>query len=59
MNNSSRIYFPSLNGIRAIAAFLVIWFHIEKEKSYIDVFNLAEFPFVEKLGATGVTLFLC
>lgn len=57
MKNSSKIYFPSLNGIRAIAAILVVWYHIEQIKSSNSVFNISSFPFIHKLGATGVTLF--
>ncbi|QNK77410.1 acyltransferase [Winogradskyella sp. PAMC22761] len=55
---SKSIYFPSLNGIRAIAALLVVFHHVELEKSRLGLHNIADsFAFVEKLGATGVTLF--
>lgn len=57
MQNPSKIYFPSLNGIRAIAALLVIWHHIEKEKGVNGISSLSEFSFIEMFGATGVTLF--
>jgi len=48
------IYFPNLNGIRFIAAFMVVLAHIEQTKSYYGQ------PFRQslyELGALGVTLF--
>jgi peptidoglycan/LPS O-acetylase OafA/YrhL len=49
------VYFPNLNGVRAIAAFMVIFFHVELIKRE---FNL---PNVERIltlgGDLGVTLF--
>jgi peptidoglycan/LPS O-acetylase OafA/YrhL len=53
-----KIYFPSLNGIRAIAALLVVFHHVEQGKNSLGLNNIARtFTFVEKLGSTGVTLF--
>ena len=52
--NQTRIYFPSLNGVRAIAASMVIIHHIEMIKSEmgLSVYNLPG-----DLGGLGVTLF--
>ncbi len=50
-----KIYLPHLNGVRFIAAFMVIFSHIELNKSY---FNLNHnFHNVKHLGKLGVTLF--
>jgi len=57
MSQKSNVYFPSLNGIRAIAAFLVILHHIENIKSYDNHANLANIPFISIIGSLGVTLF--
>jgi peptidoglycan/LPS O-acetylase OafA/YrhL len=56
-----KIYFPNLNGIRFIAAFLVILHHIEQYKSFLHFPNYyAEpntVPFIEIIGHLGVILF--
>jgi peptidoglycan/LPS O-acetylase OafA/YrhL len=52
-----KIYFPSLNGIRAIAAFLVIFYHIEQIKIDTEIPNLSQIPFFSIIGELGVTLF--
>jgi peptidoglycan/LPS O-acetylase OafA/YrhL len=53
-----KIYFPSLNGIRAIAALLVVFFHIENEKEHNKLANLLDaIPSIKMMGNTGVTLF--
>jgi len=53
-----KIYFPNLNGLRFIAAFLVIVHHIEQFKL---IFNLDNYwgvlPFVGMVGKLGVFLF--
>lgn len=62
MNNTQRIYFPNLNGIRFIAAFLVIIHHIEQFKS---IFHIPSYwngdSFITKIigiiGGQGVNLF--
>ncbi|MHA8067323.1 acyltransferase family protein [Aquirufa sp. ROCK2-A2] len=53
-----KIYFPNLNGLRFMAAFLVIIHHIEQLKS---MFNYANYwdsvPFIKIIGKLGVVLF--
>jgi len=39
MNKSKKIYFPNLNGLRFIAALLVIVHHIEQFKSLLGIEN--------------------
>lgn len=57
MKKLPSIYFPSLNGIRALAALSVMVYHIEQVKYRNEVYNFFEFGFVSKLGSLGVTLF--
>ncbi len=52
-----QIYFPSLNGIRAIAALMVFIYHTEIIKSQLGIFNLSDFTFIKRSGNLGVTLF--
>jgi peptidoglycan/LPS O-acetylase OafA/YrhL len=53
-----KIYFPNLNGLRCIAAFLVIIHHIEQLKSILHWPNYYEnAPMVQQLGILGVNLF--
>lgn len=52
-----KIYFPNLNGIRFIAAFLVIIHHIEQIKLMFHLDNYWEVPFVRVIGKLGVVLF--
>jgi peptidoglycan/LPS O-acetylase OafA/YrhL len=56
--DKQKIYFPNLNGLRFIAAFLVIIHHIEQLKwiSKLDTF-LGDIPFVGVIGKLGVVLF--
>ena len=52
---ADKIYFKGLNGIRAIAAFIVITFHIDQ---FLRLFKLPDFGYHEtKMAAYGVTLF--
>ena len=51
------VYFPGLNGIRFIAAFLVILDHIELLKGYMGIPTLWNEPFSAHLGNIGVTIF--
>ncbi len=54
----NRIYFPNLNGLRFIAAILVIIHHIELFKSISKIENYWEsIPFVGIIGKLGVVLF--
>jgi len=48
-------YFPNLNGVRFIAAAMVIISHIELGKSYFGIEN--EFSNLKQLGVLGVSLF--
>jgi len=51
-NNISK-YFPNLNGLRFIAAFMVVISHIELFKSYYflpNIYNDLRFQFIGKLG---------
>lgn len=56
--DKQNIYFPNLNGLRFIAAFLVIIHHIEQIKSIYKIENYwGSVPFVEIIGKLGVILF--
>lgn len=55
--SSQRIYFPNLNGLRFIAAFLVIIHHIEQIKSLYQIDNNWKSSFVQIIGEQGVVLF--
>lgn len=50
-----RIYFPNLNGLRFIAALMVIYSHMELNKSYFLLDNY--FSKVKHLGNLGVVIF--
>lgn len=57
-NDSNRIYFPNLNGLRFIAAFLVIIHHIEQIKSISGIDNYwGAVRFIGVIGKLGVILF--
>ena len=56
--HKQKIYFPNLNGLRFIAAFLVMIHHIEQIKSISNLDNYWHvFPFIEIIGKLGVVLF--
>lgn len=56
--NSKKIYFPNLNGLRCIAALLVLVHHIEQLKSLFRLPNYYEkYDAVKQLGTLGVNLF--
>ena len=56
--NKQKIFFPNLNGLRFIAAFLVIIHHIEQIKSISRIDNYwGKIPFIEIIGKLGVVLF--
>jgi len=55
--NADRIYFPNLNGLRFIAALLVIIHHVEQIKSIYGLPNKFIAPFVQIIGELGVVLF--
>jgi peptidoglycan/LPS O-acetylase OafA/YrhL len=54
---SKIIYFPNLNGLRFVAAFLVLLNHIEWVKQTEGITNLSNFSFFSKGGSLGVSLF--
>jgi peptidoglycan/LPS O-acetylase OafA/YrhL len=52
-----KVFFPNLNGLRFLAAFMVILYHVEQTK---DIFNLPNYwhnPTIYILGKLGVILF--
>lgn len=53
----SKIYFPNLNGLRFIAALLVIIHHVEQFKEILGYQNYSQTPFIKIIGKLGVTLF--
>ena len=55
--NKPKIYFPNLNGLRCIAAFLVIIHHIEQFKLLLHLKHYWDLPFVGIIGKLGVVLF--
>lgn len=56
--DKQKIYFPNLNGLRFIAAFLVIIQHIEQLKSISNLENYwGTIPFIGVVGKLGVVLF--
>ncbi len=55
---TSKIFFPSLNGLRFIAAFVVILHHLEQIKLFFGLPSLFyRWHFIKIVGELGVTLF--
>ena len=55
---TSKIFFPSLNGLRFIAAFVVIIHHLEQIKLFFGLPSLFyRWYFIKIVGELGVTLF--
>ena len=52
-----QIYFPNLNGLRLIAALLVIVHHVEQLKSMYGMPNNFSSSFIQIIGELGVILF--
>jgi len=50
-------YFPNLNGIRAIAASLVVFHHLEQAKHALGIANVYDMPIIQHAGRLGVGLF--
>jgi peptidoglycan/LPS O-acetylase OafA/YrhL len=50
-------YFPNLNGIRCIAALLVVFHHLEQAKHALGIANVYEWPIIQHAGRLGVGLF--
>lgn len=57
MLQTEKIYFPSLNGIRFFAAFLVFLDHLELFKSYLGLKPIWSDFMSNHLGGMGVTIF--
>lgn len=57
MNDSKKIYFPNLDGIRFFAAFLVIIHHIEQTRYGFNALNYWDNELIRSLGRLGVILF--
>lgn len=55
--DKEKIYFPNLNGLRFIAASLVVIHHTEQIKSFFKINNYYEVPFSVIIGRLGVVLF--
>jgi len=55
--NADRIYFPNLNGLRFIAALMVIIHHVEQVKDIYGLPNQYSSPAVQIFGELGVVLF--
>ena len=53
----NKIYFPNLNGLRIIAAFLVVVHHVEQFKKIFNLPNYFENPAINLFGKIGVILF--
>jgi peptidoglycan/LPS O-acetylase OafA/YrhL len=56
-NLPPKIYFPGLNGLRFVAAFLVVVNHIETTKYHSGYPNYMDYPFLTSIGGLSVTLF--
>ncbi len=55
---TSKVFFPSLNGLRFIAAFVVIIHHLEQIKLFFGLTSLFnKWHFIKIVGELGVTLF--
>lgn len=52
-----KIHFPGLNGLRFVAAGIVIIQHIEQEKANAGLANHSLNPVIQRMGGLGVTLF--
>jgi peptidoglycan/LPS O-acetylase OafA/YrhL len=58
MSKVSKIFFPNLNGLRFIAAFVVIIHHLEQNKMFFGAKSwFHEIHWVKLVGELGVTLF--
>ena len=57
MKESSKIYFPGLNGLRFYAALAVIITHIELMKGKLGFSNIWNEPIIHQLGVKGVSFF--
>ncbi|MDO7848014.1 acyltransferase [Hymenobacter sp. M29] len=53
----SPVYFPNLNGLRFVAALLVIVNHVEQQRLFHGRPSWSAVPVVQRIGDEGVTLF--
>jgi peptidoglycan/LPS O-acetylase OafA/YrhL len=56
-SNLTRRYFPNLNGIRSLAAFMVMFHHIEQAKEAMGIPNIYHLNIIKHTGRLGVGLF--
>ncbi|MBV6451451.1 MAG: hypothetical protein MHPDNHAH_02189 [Anaerolineales bacterium] len=56
-SSANRVYFPNLNGLRFVAALLVIIHHIEQIKYIYNLPNDFSSTFIQIIGELGVILF--
>ncbi|GAA4447501.1 acyltransferase [Ravibacter arvi] len=54
---SQKRFFPNLNGVRFIAAFMVLIHHIEQAKHALDMPNIYHWATIQHMGRLGVGLF--
>ena len=52
-----KVYFPNINGLRFIAALLVIIHHTEQIKDILGLSNYWSTPIIRSIGGLGVLLF--
>lgn len=57
MQKNNSVYFPNLDGIRFIAAFLVIINHVEQISEVYGIYNWFDNEFIKNTGKLGVSLF--
>ena len=57
MLDSTKVYFPNLNGLRFIAAFMVIIHHLEQMLSIFGYDNYWDNKIIKSIGGLGVELF--
>ena len=55
---NSKRYFPNLNGIRSVAALMVLFHHIEQAKAALGIPNIYDISLIKHIGRLGVGLFL-
>ena len=54
---SQKRFFPNLNGVRFIAAFMVLIHHVEQAKHAVGLQNIYDLTIVQHMGRLGVGLF--
>ena len=56
-HSENKRYFPNLNGIRCIAALLVVFHHLEQAKHAFGIANFYDVTIIKHAGRLGVGLF--